>query len=467
MHLNEEGRSLGGHGHKMKNRRLFRIACYLASLLMIVTLTAGCLSDHVDPRESASTETPFNPSISISESIIPKTNQTTVSGETKPDPIVTVDNTMPSDHSRTETTSPSEPSYSTPHDPAETTIPSDIDPSELTLPALPVESPLPLQEIFETIVPTVVSIRVIIPKTQLYEQREELFSGLIVEPVGIVITTYSLLEPALDYRSNLIRGASISVCVPGYPKAFEATLTGVHSITDLAMLRITNPDGILFEAATLSKEPFLTVGTTVYSVGYPSDLIAQGGLSTGYVTSIYKTTYQENGAPVGLLETDIPTQPYYAGGPLLNTRGEVVGVTSGYLKRVYHHRYGYAVPSPVVLDVIRQIKERVSRKPEEPKKASFGIVVMGDKDYEEIRERTDYPEGLYVTRIKPESAAYTAGLSDGDILLSLNKTSMGRLDDLLLFMDEQIVGSLVEIKAYRPSEKRTLTLSCYLKEEQP
>jgi len=84
-----------------------------------------------------------------------------------------------------------------------------------------------------------------------------------------------------------------------------------------------------------------------------------------------------------------------------------------------------------VLDVIRQIKERVSRKPEEPKKASFGIVVMGDEDYEEIRERTDYPEGLYVTRIKPESAAYTTGLSDGDILLSLNKTSMGRLDDLL------------------------------------
>lgn len=453
----------------MNNRRLLRIGCCLASVVMILAaVAAGCLPGQVDPDKSGSLNTVPDPSAPLPGSSATMTDPSAVSGESELDPRVSVSNILPSDIEQPITTSVSAPSSTTPSNPMETTEPSVPDPSsESTIPTLPTEPPLPLQQIFEMIVSSVVSIRVIIPKTQLYEQREELFSGLMVEPVGIIVTTYSLFEQALDYRGNLIRGTSISVCVPGYPKAFEATLTGVHSIADLAMLRITNPDGILFEAATLSKEPSLTVGSIVYSVGYPSDLIAKGGLSTGYVTSIYKTTYQEDGSPVGLIETDIPTQPHYAGGPLLNTRGEVVGVTSGYLKRVYYHHYGYAVPSPIVADVIRQIKERVNRKPDDPKKVSFGIVVMGDEDYDEIRERTGFPAGLYITRIKSESPAYTAGLSDGDILLSLNSVRMERLADLLLFMDTQIVGSLVEIKTYRPSENRTLTFSCYLMEEQP
>ncbi len=451
----------------MKERRLLRIACCLASAVMILTaMSTGCLPAG-DPSNSGSMNAVSDPSAFVSESIAAKTDHV-IPVESETVPVTTAITTTPSGTEPSSATSPSETTtsttFTTPSNPMETTDPS-TDPS--SKPTLPTEPDVPLQQIFEMIVPSVVSIRVVIPKTQLYEQREELFSGLMVEPVGTVVTTYSLLERALDYRGNLIRGTSISICVPGYKKAFEATLLGVHSIADLALLRIANPDEILFESATLSKAYLSTVGTNVYSVGYPSDLIARGGLSTGYVTSIYKTTYQEDGSLVGLLETDIPTLPYYAGGPLLNTQGEVVGITTGYLKRVYYQHQGYAVPSPVVLDVIRQIKERVNRKPDDPQKASFGIVVMGNEDYEEIRERMNYPAGLYITRIKAESPAYTAGLSNGDILLSLNNKNMESLNDLILFMESQIVGSHVEIKAYRPQEKRTLTLSCYLREEQP
>ncbi|NMA18129.1 MAG: serine protease [Clostridiaceae bacterium] len=455
----------------MKERRLLRIACSLASAVMIFSaVQTGCLPKD-DPKESGTMNAVSDPSAFVSESsesIETKTERHIVTYESEPDPVTTASSTTPTATEPSVATTPSEPSTSTTtSNPMETTDPS-VDPSSIpTLPSLPTELEVPLQQIFEMIVPSVLSIRVVIPKTQLYEQREELFSGLMVEPVGTVVTTYSLLEPALDYRGNLIRGTSISICVPSYPKAFEATLIGVHPITDLALLRITNPDGILFEAAPLSKEYLSIVGSTVYSVGYPSDLIARGGLSVGYVTSVYKTIYQEDGSPVGLLETDIPTLQHYAGGPLLNTQGEVVGITTGYLKRVYYQNQGYAVPSPVVLDVIRQINARVNRMPDEPQKASFGIVVMGDEDYDKIRERMDYPDGLYIARVKSESPAYTAGLSNGDILLSLNNQRMVSLNDLILFMESQIVGGHVEIKAYRPSEKRTLTLSCYLREEQP
>ena len=78
-----------------------------------------------------------------------------------------------------------------------------------------------------------------------------------------------------------------------------------------------------------------------------------------------------------------------------------------------------------------------------------------------------YPAGLYINFIKQESAAYTAGLDTGDILLSINGQVMESSRDFLTFMDGQAVGTLLEIVVYRPSEEKTLVKTCYLLEARP
>ncbi len=345
---------------------------------------------------------------------------------------------------------------------ANTTPPGDVttEPSDVYV------SPVfPVAEIYENISPAVVSVRVSSPATSLYRKRDEIFSGLIIDESGLVITTYSLMERALDYRGRLLKNASISILVKGIPKAFPATLVGHQSSTDLALLKIGNPDKLVFHAVPLANDPELYVGTQVASIGYPPMMVSTGGLTMGHVTSVYRKTFEEDGAPLGLIETSISTLPIYAGSPLVNSKGEVVAIVSGYLKRVYVQNQGYAVPSTIVTDVVKRIQDNENGTP--TRKAALGITVLNDEDTLELRETYGYPNGLYISTVKAESAAYTAGLNQGDILLTLNGESMELTQDLMLFLDERTIGTLVEIVVYRPSEDKTLTLNSYLLEEKP
>jgi S1-C subfamily serine protease len=211
------------------------------------------------------------------ETITSTTTTTTTTTTTQPSP--------------SKTTAPT-PSTSVTSGPDVTTEPS----STYVTPVFPVG------EIYNDISPAVVSVRVSIPATSLYNKRDEIFSGLLIDESGLIITTYSLMERAIDYRGNLLRNASISIFVNGMPKAFPATLVGYHSSTDLALLKIVNPDKLVFRAAPLAKDPAFYVGMQVASIGYPPMTVSTGGLTMGYVTSIYRKTFEEDGAPLGLIE---------------------------------------------------------------------------------------------------------------------------------------------------------------------
>lgn len=339
------------------------------------------------------------------------------------------------------------------------TEPTDNDPE------LPEEDENFLADIYEQIAPSVVSIHVTIPASSLYAKREEFFTGLIVDESGIIVTTYSLFERALDYRGELLPDASIDVTIRGTHEALPAKLLGYHSTVDLAIIKVQEQEELSFPAVTLAKNPELAIGAPVYMIGYPPALIRDGGLAIGYITSLYRAAIEEDGSPLGLLETSIPTFSVYAGSPLINRDGEIVALTSAYLRRIYVQHQGYAVPSPVVLDVIDRILHRPEGAPE--RRAALGITVLADEEMHELSERFGYPKGLYIDLVKPESAAYTAGLNAGDILLSINGQVMEETKDLLSFMDGQVVGALMEMTVFRPSDEQTLVKTCFLLEERP
>lgn len=338
----------------------------------------------------------------------------------------------------------------------------------VSLPSEPPVDPDPrpdLVDIYETLAPSVVSIHVTIPASSLYSKREEFFSGLIVDESGLIVTSYSPLERALDYRGMVLADASIRIYLKGSSQVFAASLLGFHSTVDLALLKIRDPGDQLFPATALAKEPDLAVGTAVYTIGYPDSMIREGGLSSGYISSLYRSSLEEDGSPVGLIETSIPTLPIYAGSPLVNEEGEVIAITSGYLKRIYNQHQGYAIPSPIVSDVIDRLMLPGDSRP--ASKAELGITILTDEEAEALRLMFDYPAGLYVNFVKQESAAYTAGLDTGDILLAINGQATETARDFLTFMDGQAVGSLVEMVIYRPSEDKTLVKTCYLMEASP
>lgn len=428
---------LCGGGERMTEREKYSVI--LLALFLIVSMIISFSCDVYVPGTDRTSSTVSETTTSTSSTTRPSSSKTTV-----PTPSTTL--------------SPS----------ASTTTDNDDNPSSDVTSDPQIVHPVPIfpvAEIYENTSPAVVSVRVSIPATSLYKKRDEIFSGLIIDESGLVITTYSLMERALDYRGRLLDKASISILVKGMPKAFPATLVGYQSSSDLALLKIGNPEKLIFHAVPLANDPELYVGTQVASIGYPPIMVSTGGLTMGHVTSVYRRTFEEDGAPLGLIETSISTLPVYAGSPLVNSKGEVVAIVSGYLKRIYVQNQGYAVPSTIVADVVKRIQDSENGTP--TKKAALGITVLNDEDTLAMREMYGYPNGLYISTVKAESAAYTAGLNQGDILLSLNGESMELAQDLMLFLDERAIGTLVEIVVYRPSEDKTLTLNSYLLEEKP
>lgn len=368
-------------------------------------------------------------------------------------------------------TSPSSPPTSRPATrPSLTTRPTS-GPDEITEPTSevrqdPDEDPLPdLAAIYQDIAPSVVSVHVTIPASALYSKREEFFSGLFVDESGLIVTSYSLLARALDYRGMVLPEASIRIYVRDLAEALPANLIGFHSSLDLALLKIRDPGDLVFPALALAREPELAVGTPVFSIGYPPFPVKEGGLSPGYITALYQTSLEEDGSPLGLVESSIPTLSVYAGSPLVNREGQVVAITSGYMKRIYSQQPGYAIPAPIVAHVIDRLMIPPDQRPEP--RAELGIHILEDEAAERLRLMFGYPAGLYINYVKQESAAYTAGLDTGDILQTINGQNLETVRDFFAYMDGQAVGTLVEMVVYRPSEDRTLVKTCYLMEASP
>ncbi|MDD4324571.1 MAG: S1C family serine protease, partial [Eubacteriales bacterium] len=117
-------------------------------------------------------------------------------------------------------------------------------------------------EIFEQVNPSVAMIRLTIPASSIYEKREETFSALIIDEEGLLISSYSMFEKAVDYRGILMDGASVEVYVDAYTKPFPATMYGFDTMSDIALLKV-EPDSRKLTAQALSRKSEVKVGLPV------------------------------------------------------------------------------------------------------------------------------------------------------------------------------------------------------------
>jgi S1-C subfamily serine protease len=261
-------------------------------------------------------------------------------------------------------------------------------------------------------------------------------SGFVFTPDGLVLTNAHVVA----------RADAISATLPD-GRTCAASLIGADDDTDLAVLKISAPD---LHPVALGDSRHLRVGQIVIAVGNPFGF--QHTVTAGVVSATGRSLRARTGRLMsGLVQTDAALNPGNSGGPLVNTRGEVMGINTAVI--VPAQGISFAVGAETARIVVPQLlrEGRVRR-------AYLGI---GGQDVPLPRVLVRHHAlatgtGVLVTDVVEDGPASRAGIRGGDLIVSFEGQAIERTDDLHRLLVGELTGALVSVRILRGAELRTL-----------
>ena len=280
--------------------------------------------------------------------------------------------------------------------------------------------------------------------------RQGVGSGVVVDKEGHIVTNYHVIRDAERLEVTL------------YDKEkYEATRVGIDPINDIAVLKIDSPEEKLYPVQ-LGRSDDLKVGQKVLAIGNPFGL--DQTLTTGIISSLQRTLRTDFGLIDDVIQTDAAINPGNSGGPLLNRRGEVIGINTAIFSRTGESvGIGFAVPVNTVSRILPDLLEhgRVLR-------AWFGV--QGQPLSPRLAQALRLPveEGLLVVQVESSSSADQAGirggqrrvffgnlplLIGGDVIVALGGQSVTSMVDLASILEDKRPGDRISVVYYRGQEK--------------
>ena len=268
-------------------------------------------------------------------------------------------------------------------------------------------------------------------------------SGFLLDRSGHVLTNNHVVEGAEEIKVALTDG-----------RVFRAALVGADRFTDLAVLKIEGKDLPVLRLGASSK---LAVGETVVAIGSP--LWIEGGPTvTAGVVSALGRTMEQPGLPMlhNLIQTDAAINPGNSGVPLLNLRGEVVGINTAVIASA--HGIGFAISTSTIKPIVTALLAhgRVVR-------ASLGVVAVSVTPQVAFVNELPMERGALVVRVEPGGGGEAAGLEAGDVITAIEGKPIRDLHHLHEVLSRHRAGEAIEISVWR--EGQVLTLQPILKEE--
>lgn len=338
------------------------------------------------------------------------------------------------------------------------TIPTTVE-TDTTEPTTIWETSRLLEKIYSDVSPAVVCIQVEVGDPSSTAYKTNIGSGLIISTEGDIVTNTSILGIALDKQGKVLSNASIKVLIQGASVPFTATLTGRDQLTGLAALSI-KPGYLTLKPAVFAEEPELKVGQLILAVGYPDLQYKTGGLSSGMICGLNRSTALEDGTVLQMIQTDARISQNCSGGPLLNLEGEVIGLTNNTLARESIDAMSYALPGGTVKSVAESLIDNgfVSGR------SWLGVSVLLEDSFLELQKLYLLPDGLYISSVIKDSPAYTGDLRKGDVITEINGDAVETSMDMSRFLQSQPIGTLVTIRVYRRSDRQYHEIKVYLQE---
>ena len=260
-------------------------------------------------------------------------------------------------------------------------------------------------------------------------------SGFILSSDGYIMT-----------NAHVVEGASEVMVTLADKREFKAKIVGADKRTDVAVVKI---DAKGLPAVKIGDVNRLKVGEWVMAIGSPF------GLENTVTAGIVSAKQRDTGDYLPFIQTDVAINPGNSGGPLINMRGEVVGINS----QIYSRSGGFmgisfAIPMDEAIRVSDQLRAtgKVSR-------GRIGVQI-GPVD-KEVAESIGLGSatGVLVSAVEPDSPAAKAGLQAGDVIVQFNGTKIDKVSDLPRLVGNTKPGSKASLTIFRRGKQQQLSIT--------
>jgi len=306
------------------------------------------------------------------------------------------------------------------------------EPINVSDPSGVIETRLDVGKVIDHIAPSVVTI------SADMDGGQSVGTGVIVSSDGEILT-----------NGHVVNGATqIRVRLAGETEPREARLLATDPGNDLALLRM-NGDG--FDAAVFADPDSVRLGDEVVAIGFALGLDGDPSVTLGIVSALDRTIGTDGAFLDGLIQTDAAISSGNSGGPLVNARGEVVGINTAVARDTATSaatNIGFAISVKEALPVIEELRAQSGGDPRA--EGYLGV---------ELDDRRDGGQGAVVTSVQDGTPAAAAGVESGDLVVAADGAAIDGATGLIAAIRDLQPGDSTTITVMRDGTRIDLTVT--------
>ena len=268
------------------------------------------------------------------------------------------------------------------------------------------------------------------------QEVEGIGSGFIINEEGYILTNYHVIQGAQEISVTLSNDVTTTAQVVNYDEN-----------QDVAMIKITDESVEIPATVELGDSDALQPGEEVIAIGTPLSTELSSTVTKGIISATSRSVAVQSGVTMNLIQTDAAINAGNSGGPLVNTKGEVVGINSSKISGEAVEGIGFSIPINDIKDKIESLSKPI---------LNLGISVRTID--EALSKQLNMEQGLYVVEVTEFSSAEKAGLKAGDIIVKADGNRITTFDEFKAVKNGKEEGDDISLEVVRNGESKTINV---------
>ena len=268
------------------------------------------------------------------------------------------------------------------------------------------------------------------------QEVEGIGSGFIINEEGYILTNYHVVKGAQEISVTLSNDVTTTAQIVNYDEN-----------QDVAMIKITDESVKIPATVELGDSDSLQPGEEVIAIGTPLSTELSSTVTKGIISATSRSVAVQSGVTMNLIQTDAAINAGNSGGPLVNTKGEVVGINSSKISGEAVEGIGFSIPINDIKDKIESLSKPI---------LNLGISVRTID--EALSKQLNMEQGLYVVEVTEFSSAEKAGLKAGDIIVKADGNRITTFDEFKAVKNGKEEGDEIALEVIRNGQSKTINV---------